>query len=60
MAWEEWGAKVGDEMQFLICAKPKPSAGKGKCRARNGFEFQDAMVKVAASLDVGDINRDVI
>ena len=39
MAREEGRAKIGDEMQFLICPETEPRAGKGKCRARNGFEF---------------------
>jgi hypothetical protein len=60
MAWEKWGAKVCDEMQFLICAESEPGARKRKCRARNWFEFQDAVVKLAASFDVRDVNRDVV
>jgi hypothetical protein len=60
VAGEERGAEVAYEMQFLICAESKPSARKRECRARNGFEFQYALEKVAAPLDVGDVDRDVI
>ena len=60
MAREERRAQVGYEMQFLIRAEAKPCAGKGKCRARNGFEFENALVKVAATLDVCDVDGDVI
>lgn len=39
VARKEGRAKVSYEMQFLVCTKAEPCAGKSKCRSRNGFEF---------------------
>ena len=39
VARKEGRAKVGYEMQFLVCSETEPGAGKSKCRTRNGFEF---------------------
>ena len=60
VARKEGRAKVSYEMQFLVCSETEPRSGKGKCRTRNRFEFEDELVKVAASLDIGDVDRDVI
>ena len=60
MARKERVSMIGDEMQFLTVSQTKPGARKIESRPRNWFQLQHVAIKLAATLHVRDVNRNVI
>ena len=51
---------LADDVQFLVRTQPEPGAGKCERRPRNRRELQYVAIKLHRSLDVGDVNGNVV